>query len=582
MNKNFLMFLAVMMISLFVSVPVFAAKHPKITSKEMPRYFISAENKEMNTVYFIGNSDVPYLSLADCGEIFSVLMRNVIHEDDNINFGLSFSKNGETGILTRTDGDPYTMTVDCAADTITFWDYDAFVRPDEKRVLLDVLSVGDPKSDDDMNFFKRTDHSYERYGNSLILNLADYDIDLVADDKNCYIPAQTFSDFLLSLQYVNLYYNGEALFFLPYNAVLDTEEKESEIGKIYYSVKPKKISEAMGKFNYSELCLAFDNLYGLKEVHGIENFDTLCRQAGAKEVLMGTDPEQADLALYVIISKHLDDLHSTFHSVSPFSRKELNEEFRKKIGGGQSENALRKQYFKYLETRKKFYPDGIPSYEEIGNTAYLTFDGFVSVHEGVDYYKNPPTKDAENTIGIILYAYSQVMRQNSPIENVVLDLSCNLGGEADAAIYTVSAFLGEGYASLKNTMTNALATGVYNVDVNLDRKYDDNDKGFLDKKIFCIISPVSFSCGNLVPNVFKNSNQVTLIGRTSGGGSCVVLPMTTAYGTYFQISGPMRLAFIKNGSFYDIDRGADPDCQLMFPESFYDRAKLTNYINSIK
>lgn len=202
--------------------------------------------------------------------------------------------------------------------------------------------------------------------------------------------------------------------------------------------------------------------------------------------------------------------------------------------------------------------------------------------EDVDYYKTPPTKDAKDTIGIILYAYSQIMRENSPIENVVLDLSCNTGGQADAAIYTVSAFLGEGYASLKNTMTNALATGVYNVDVNLDRKYDEKDRGFLNKKIFCLISPVSFSCGNLVPNVFKNSNQVTLIGRTSGGGSCVVLPMTTAYGTYFQLSGPMRLAFIKNGSFYDIDRGADPDCQLMFPESFYDRKNLTNYINNIR
>lgn len=159
---------------------------------------------------------------------------------------------------------------------------------------------------------------------------------------------------------------------------------------------------------------------------------------------------------------------------------------------------------------------------------------------------------------------------------------CNLGGETDMAVYTVSAFLGEGYASMKNTMTNALATGVYNVDVNLDHKYDLNDSGFLSKKIFCVISPVSFSCGNLVPNIFKNSNTVTLIGRTSGGGSCVVLPMTTACGTGFQISGPMRLAFLKNGSFYDIDRGADPDCPLMFPESFYNRAELTKLINGIR
>ena len=62
----------------------------------------------------------------------------------------------------------------------------------------------------------------------------------------------------------------------------------------------------------------------------------------------------------------------------------------------------------------------------------------------------------------------------------------------------------------------------------------------------------------------------------------MVLPLTTAYGTYFRISGPQRLAFVKNGSFYDVDRGADPDYPLFFPESFYDREELTDYVNTIK
>lgn len=582
LHKKFLMILTVMIISLFVSATVFAAKSPKITSKEMDFYIVGTENILKNPVYFIGNSDVPYFSLKDCGELYTLFMREIFYQDQNISFELKFSKKDEVGTLTRVDGEPYTMTVDCAADKITFLDYDAFIRPDEKRVLVDVLSADDPLSDDDVNFFKRTSNSYERYGDELVLDLAAYGIDLVADDKDCYIPAQTFSDFLLAMKYVNLYYNGKAIFFAIYTQMNDTPETESELGKIFYSVKPKKVSEEMGKFNYAELCLAFDNLYGLKEIHGIENFDSLCRQVGCREILMGTDTEQADEELYTIISKHLDDLHSNFNAVSPFSRKTLNEEFDKKIGMGQSKLALLKQRDNYLEVREKFYPNGVPAYEEIGNTAYITFDKFIGVPQDADYYQTAPTENATDTIGIILYAYSRIMRENSPIENVVLDLSCNTGGEADTAIYTVSAFLGEGYASLKNTMTNALATGVYNVDVNLDHKYDLNDRGFLSKKIFCLISPVSFSCGNLVPNVFKNSNKVTLIGRTSGGGSCVILPMTTAYGTYFQLSGPMRLAFIKNGSFYDIDRGAEPDYPLMFPESFYNRANLTKYINEIK
>jgi len=152
---------------------------------------------------------------------------------------------------------------------------------------------------------------------------------------------------------------------------------------------------------------------------------------------------------------------------------------------------------------------------------------------------------------------------------------------ADAAVFVFSAVLGDGSVSALNPMTGAMATAVYNVDLNLDHQYGQEDQGLTTKNVYCLTSPVSFSCGNLVPCVFKNSNQVTIIGRTSGGGSCVVLPMSSACGTGFQISGFTRLAFIKNGSFYDIDQGAVPDFTISKYMSFYDRERLTEYIDSL-
>ena len=116
---------------------------------------------------------------------------------------------------------------------------------------------------------------------------------------------------------------------------------------------------------------------------------------------------------------------------------------------------------------------------------------------------------------------------------------------------------------------------------DFNHSFDEKDT-VADKNLYCLISPVSFSCGNLVPAALKSSQKVTLLGKTSGGGSCVVLPLTTAYGTFFRISGPSRLAFTKNGSFYDIDQGAEPDFTLTFPETFYDREALTDYINSLR
>ena len=39
-----------------------------------------------------------------------------------------------------------------------------------------------------------------------------------------------------------------------------------------------------------------------------------------------------------------------------------------------------------------------------------------------------------DTISIIINAHRQITRGNSPIKNVVVDLSCNGGGQAAAAV----------------------------------------------------------------------------------------------------------------------------------------------------
>ena len=140
--------------------------------------------------------------------------------------------------------------------------------------------------------------------------------------------------------------------------------------------------------------------------------------------------------------------------------------------------------------------------------------------------------------------------------------------------------LGDAPFSIKDMATGAMSTAVYRADINLDHEFDEKDT-VADKNLYCLISPVSFSCGNLVPAALKSSQKVTLIGRTSGGGSCSVQPMTTAYGTVFQISSALRMSFLKNGSFYDIDQGVEPDYYIDNIANFYDRAALTRYINSL-
>ena len=222
-------------------------------------------------------------------------------------------------------------------------------------------------------------------------------------------------------------------------------------------------------------------------------------------------------------------------------------------------------------------------HQEVGNTAYISFDAF-ALNDSYDYYDALENGGLENmlddTIALIMYAHQQITRTDSPIENVVIDLSTNTGGAADAAAYVIAWFLGECDFHLVDAMTGAQSTTVYHIDVNGDRAFDESDS-VASLNRYCLISPVSFSCGNLVPCTFKSSCDVTLLGRRSGGGACAVQPLITADGTIWQVSSRLRLSTVANGSFYDVDEGAEPDVVIDKVADYYDREKLADYLNGL-
>ena len=411
--------------------------------------------------------------------------------------------------------------------------------------------------------------SYTRFGDELTFRLGDYGIDLVYQDGLYLVPLQTMSDILVpGTNWGNLFFNGQSV-------IITTNV--NECADLYYAAPTGVRSEELTAFGYNELCMMLDYFYGFKDTHRIESFDKLLHDVTFEEILKDPDPEQADLAIYRLITDFLDDNHSKFLAFSyltgPIEYKAY----------GKAGNKIFDHLDTYQNARAAFYPDGIPGYEEIGNTAYITFDHFACyAQSGEEYYgvENPLDFGDDDTIGLIIKAHAQIFREDSPIENVVLDLSANIGGMDDAAVFVISWFLGETNISMVDNMTGAMCSSTYRADVNRDGVFDEKDT-VADKNLFCLTSPVCFSCGNLVPCAFKESGKVTLLGRTTGGGSCGVLYSSSAWGTSFQISANTRLSFLKNGAFYDIDRGADPDYLISRPEKYYDRAALTDFINGI-
>ena len=554
-----------------------AAPNHSVEKKEFITYCGSVDKTlaEPFPLYFLdGVNDLPYVEIDDLGQlIYSI--NTEIEEDPN--YSLSSFYDEDVVTFERDNG--YTVEFDFARDRITFNDYNAFLHNSYDTTLIDMVTEpGYDEHGEAQLILRDKEKSFDRYGDIKAFDLASYGIDLIHQDDGYYIPLQTANDiFFYPGSQIGFLFNGQALFLANENQFFDANIGEfTELSERYYEAPTAKRSDAFAEYGYQELCMMLDNLYGLKGPHDIEKFGQTFWEIGFDEVLSGNDAADADNALKQFIEFYLDDLHSSFLEYSAF-------------GGAQTFTAstgmANRKYGECVElygsARAAVYGKDVPAYEEVGNTAYITFDTFESDYYGQAFYEALETgKMPQDTIGLIIQAHEQITRENSPIENVVLDLSNNTGGAVDAAVFVLGWLLGDAPFSVKDMSTGAMSTSVYRSDVNLDRVFDENDT-VSDRKLYCLISPVSFSCGNLVPAALKSSQKVTLLGRTSGGGSCVVQPVSTAWGTLFQISGAQRMSFLKNGSFYDIDQGIEPDCYIDDIANFYNREALTDYINSL-
>ncbi|MBP5706761.1 MAG: hypothetical protein J6W76_05715, partial [Spirochaetales bacterium] len=370
--------------------------------------------------------------------------------------------------------------------------------------------------------------------------------------------------------------------------------------------KSKKRSEAMAEFCYNELCLNFDINYGLKAMHGIEafpDFDTYFACVGIRDSLKSTDAEKFATAIKDICEFYFGDGHSAYQHNSHYLGADV------KITATHT-FAKRKEHdkntLKYVYTRNDVIGNGsrntidpVPGYtvSADGKTAIVRFDEFtVNNLKGADI---PTISDEDlekyvynlekkyDTIAL-LNTVNEKIHTNSNIENVVLDLSRNGGGAAFTAAFLLSWMLGECTFNLTDPITGAKWSTTYEADVNFDGKYDANDESVIDKQdtiknknLFCLISPLSFSCGNLVPAVLKASGQVTILGVASTGGTAAVYNTCTADGTLFQMSSRHVINIAINGSSYDIDKGIEPHYYINKVENFYKTDKIASLVNSI-
>ena len=252
MKKSLSLALAVLM--LFSMFPIASADGPALEERSYPFYIASVEDTTTEPIpltFVNGVSDLPYMDLESWAELVSEIFVVGLDLSD---YQLVFTSDGSVATLTRENG--YTMTVDAEKDTISFVDYNSFLRRDsEDTMLIDILSACGFNEEGENSLFQRNRQaSFDRYGREITINLADYAIDVFVQDGKFYIPLQTLNDIVLSPACsLSILFNGEALFFANAACFVDEETGENnDFYDLYYGVPARSISVELAEYNMGQ------------------------------------------------------------------------------------------------------------------------------------------------------------------------------------------------------------------------------------------------------------------------------------------------------------------------------------------
>ena len=539
-----------------------------VEKRELPLYVFEETSDRTLSLYFLnGVTDVPFLDARDLKSLLNDMAAGM--QEDSVLYSADAS--GPILTLYRENGSE--AMIDFYGQTVTFTDMNRFSQKAEAVNPVDCVVTGEMEKDE-VNLLGHMEVFY-RSGGVCTVRLSDYGIPLFLRDGAGYIPLQTVSDLFLSPWNIAALFNGDCVILA--NDILLVQ---TGLGDLYFAGEKGTKSPELAAFAYDELCMTLDLFYGLKEEHRISDFDSYFIRTGLAGKLLTRDPEVMADGLAELCIMHFCDGHSALSVQSCRLEKDLVDILMTYFLGPQLTRLTNQKL--YMTERMKYYPDGVvPGYEEVGDTAYITFDAFVMDMER-DYYASETENNPGDVIELLMYANRQIRRENSPVRNVVLDLSMNSGGQIDAAVSVASWFLGMCDLAIQETTSGAFAINRYVFDANADHTVDpDADSLTEGYRLFCLISPNSFSCGNMVPAVFKADGRVTLLGRRSGGGACAVRNISTADGFLLNISGNIKLSTMNNGIYYSVDEGVDPDIVLTDLSHLYDREYLTEYLDAL-
>ena len=506
---------------------------------------------------FKANEETPYISLKDGTELLTQLRK----EGAGKNAFVNYSTEGDKAIYTNENN--VTCTFDINKQAIIFSDFDAFNNPHKQEESLALLATSESQG------LTKIDNPIYTSAGSFTIDLGKYDtLGIYKHDDMYYLPLNTFSDiFVNSFSNAGLAYNLKDVFIIPQGASFTDEDEDEDsftpLGLQFYNSDSVRnsISESWVKYNYQSLLFNFDTLYGLQALEPklFTSFDTYLTEKGCKQGVTSTSAKTIDANTLYALS-YLPDNHTALVNSSPLHAYGDEEVDRKKINPLVFEDIEIKKGMREIRAKERQYGINVDTTNGI---AYITFDRFTTPNDELNkkVLDGTITQDEllSNSVALFAKAYKD-LASNSDIKYIAVDLATNEGGDADALTYIIGTLVGKFTSYMRDPITGGKNQANYLVDINLDGKFDDNDKSFreLGKKIVFINTKFAFSCGNALPVIAKYSypDDVATLGASSGGGTCVVREFYTPIATRHAISG---LQMICHPDWTDVEKGVAPD-----------------------
>lgn len=536
-------------------------------------YTTSEDVRATVDINYFNDNNVPYIEIS---EFFKIL--DIAYEDSYSDSNVSYTIDKSIGNQVKVTRENSSYAIfDASKNDFTISDSNYFYESSHSNPLCFLPDYGDlgvAGVDTDIKFVANSTKAENKYfgGEEVTFDFDDYNIKTIAYDNNLYLPFTTLSDMFLAVLYAPMVVFDNGIF---------SPELSDYPADLYKRGKINLTSEVID-YHYDELAFNLDFNYGLdgrrEELLNQFNCNKMS-EVFRKEYIKRDNLFELDVDLTNLLSYTLDDIHSYILGYTPMlPYSERYQIYGREVMGERGTSF----YQEYANVKSNYTLSS--GYNEYDDTAIISFTSFYELDDNL--YNN--VDDLSNTSSdcgeLFAYAYKMITRKNSPVKNIVIDITRNGGGDTRCGAFIAGMFSDYVVSYIANGSLNGSGLGIsyYESDCNLDGVIDENDKLISggDYNIYCLTSSISFSCANMLPHMLRDSNpNIKIIGHQSAGGECCILPCATVYGTLYTISGSTALKMMgTNGEYVTTDFGVPVDYEF----EGYDYMQVNNVLDYVR